>query len=260
MTSPLSTWLALREAADARARSTSLTQAIVDRLPGHRPLRVLDLATGTGANIRYLSDRIPHPQKWMAVDRDPSLLAQLPSHVDARCAELGALSDATLFDGQHLVTASAFLDLVSEPWLTSLAQRCRQAGAAVLLTLSYDGRSSCWPEESEDEVVRELFNAHQRSNDKGFGRAAGPDAAAAAASALEGAGYAVRRERSDWELLPDEDAMQRELITGWAQAAAEVDEGKGRVIRNWLARRLAHVDEGRSRIRVGHEDLAAWIR
>jgi len=259
MTGSLAGWLALRETADVRARSTALTQAVIDRLPEHRPLRVLDLGTGTGANIRYLSDRLPHPHKWTAVDRDAGLLAHLPPHVEARCGELGALEDPTLFAGQHLVTASALLDLVSESWLRLLAQRCRRSGASVLFVLSYDGRSSCWPEEDEDNAVRELFNAHQRNNDKGFGRAAGPDAARTAAAALEQAGYTVRREPTDWELLPDEDAMQRELITGWAQAAIEVDEGKGRVVRNWLARRLAHVDEGRSRIRVGHEDIAAWV-
>ena len=260
MSDSLADWLALREPADTRARSSALADAVVERLPRNRPLRVLDLATGTGANIRYLADRLPRPHRWTAVDRDPALLAHLPSDVDARCAELGALEDVTLFTGQHLVTASALLDLVSEAWLRSLAQRCRQAGAAVLFALSYNGSSSCWPEEDEDERVRELFNAHQRNNDKGFGRAAGPDAAAAAAGAFEKAGYTVRRQATDWELLPDEDIMQRELITGWARAAIEVDDRQRRVVHNWLARRLAHVDEGRSRIRVGHEDIAGWIK
>ncbi len=238
MTQSLAGWLALRETADARARSAALTEAVLDRLPASRPLRVLDLATGTGANIRYLSARLPHPHTWRAIDRDPTLLAHLPHDVDARCAELGALEDPTLFSGQHLVTASALLDLVSKEWLAALAQRCQEAKAAVLFALSYDGRFSCWPEETEDETIRELFNTHQRNNDKGFGRAAGPDAASATVSALERVGYSVRHETSDWELMPDEDAMQRELISGWAEAAAEAEPRLGRVIRNWLARRL----------------------
>ena len=260
MTQSLARWLALREAADTRSRSVAVATAVVSRLPGARPLRILDLATGTGANIRYLSSRLPEPQQWSAVDRDRDLLAYLPSHVEARCAELGSLDDATLFSGQHLVTASALLDLVSERWLAALAQACRQSGAAVLFALSYDGRFSCSPQESEDELVRELFNTHQRNNDKGFGRAAGPDAAAAMIAALQGAGYEVRHESTDWDLTQDEDAMQRALIAGWADAALEVDPGQGRVIRNWLARRLAHVDEGRSRLRVGHQDIGGWIK
>ena len=260
MTQPLSTWLAMREAVDARSRSASLTQVLVEHLPGHRPLQALDLATGTGSNIRYLSPRLPDPHQWRAVDRDATLLAHVPPNVDARCAELGSLNDPTLFAGQHLVTASALLDLVSTQWMTAIVARCREFGAAMLFALSYDGRSTCWPAESEDDLIRELLNTHQRNNDKGFGKADGPDAVAVAIALLDEAGYEVRHEPSDWDLLPDEDAMQRELILGWAQAAIEVDERQARVVRNWLARRLAHVDEGRSRIRVGHQDIAAWIK
>ncbi len=141
-----------------------------------------------------------------------------------------------------------------------MVARCRELGAAMLFALSYDGRSTCWPAEGEDDLIRDLLNTHQRNNDKGFGRAAGPDAAAAAIALFDAADYEVRHESSDWDLLPDEDAMQRELILGWAQAAIEVDKRQARVVRNWLARRLAHVDEGRSRIRVGHQDIAAWIK
>ena len=31
------------------------------------------------------------------------------------------------------------------------------------------------------------------------------------------------------------------------------------MIRDWLGRRLAHIDAGRSRVTVGHDDLAAWL-
>jgi hypothetical protein len=260
MTQSLSMWLAMRETVDTRSRSASLTEVLVEHLPGHRPLRALDLGSGTGSNIRYLSPRLPDAHQWTAVDRDATLLAQVPPKVETRCTELGSLDDPTLFAGRHLVTASALLDLVSKQWLTAMVARCREFGAAVLFALSYDGRSTCWPAESEDDLVRELLNTHQRSNDKGFGKAAGPDAAAAAIELLDAAGYEVRHEASDWDLLPDESAMQRELILGWAHAAIEVDERQARVVRNWLARRLAHVDEGRSRIRVGHRDIAAWVR
>ena len=58
-----STWLALRQPADIAARSEALTQAIVARLPRDRPLRILDLGSGTGSNVRYLSSRLPGPQQ-----------------------------------------------------------------------------------------------------------------------------------------------------------------------------------------------------
>ena len=47
----LSAWLALRQEADTAARSRALTDLIVEQVRGPRPLRVLDLGTGTGSNI-----------------------------------------------------------------------------------------------------------------------------------------------------------------------------------------------------------------
>src|SRR3954454_19997842 len=87
----LSDWLRLREAADAAARSASLVERLIDVLPGERPLRAIDLGSGTGSNIRYLAPRLPKPQEWLALDRDPRLLAHAPDGVRTRALELGAL-------------------------------------------------------------------------------------------------------------------------------------------------------------------------
>jgi hypothetical protein len=261
----LSSWLALREPFDVAARSARLTGQIADALAGaERPLQILDLATGRGSNVRYLSPRLPGPQHWLVVDRDPALLEAVPAHVgdvrvDTRCAELGVLDDPALFMGRHLVTASALLDLVSETWLEALAARCRASGAAALFALTYDGQFHCSPAEPEDDTIRALMNRHQRQNDKGFGVAAGPDAIECAARCFDGAGYRVRREASSWILPPRAQAMQRELIEGWAQAAVEMAPADAHVVNDWLARRLAHVQAHRSRIVVGHEDVAAWL-
>jgi hypothetical protein len=263
--SALSGWLALREPFDTAARSARLTEQIAGVLAGgERPLHILDLATGTGSNLRYLSPRLPGPQHWLVVDRDPALLEEVPAHVadarvDTRCAELGVLDDPALFSGRHLVTASALLDLVSETWLRALAARCRASGAAVLFALTYDGRFRCSPQEAEDETIRALLNRHQKQSDKGFGAAAGPDATDCAVRCFDGAGYQVRREASGWILPPQAHAMQRELIEGWAQASVELAPAEAPLVNDWLARRLAHVQANRSRIVVGHEDVAAWL-
>ena len=177
--------------------------------------------------------------------------------VEARRLDLGRLTDTTIFSGRHLVTASALLDLVSESWLSALAQQCRASGAAALFALTYNGQSSCVPVEPEDEMIRKLMNRHQKT-DKGFGTAAGPDATDDAARCFSAVGYRVRRESSDWVLRPDTRDLQRELIEGWAKAAVEIAPQQSALVHDWLARRLAHVDAGRSHLTVGHEDLAAW--
>ena len=257
---PLADWLALREPFDAAARSDVLTRAIAAALPRDRPLKIVDLGAGRGSNARYLTGRLRQPQEWLLVDEDAALLADvggLTPYFETRQMNLGAL-DPAIFEGRHLVTASALLDLVSETWLRSLAARCHAIGAVGLFALTYNGESRCSPTEPEDEGVRELMNSHQRFNDKGFGRAAGPDAIDAAERCFSEVGYRVQRASSDWILPPEARELQRQLVEGWAEAATEIAPGQSPMIRSWRSRRLAHIDAGRSRIIVCHEDLAVW--
>ncbi len=260
-------WLALREPTDHAARSAPLTRVVADVVPSDPGLRVLDLGAGTGSNVRYLVARLPRPQRWLLVDRDAALLAHAPRapipdvQVETRELDLAGIADDSmraLVDGFALVTASALLDLVSERWLLTLAARCRESGAAALFALSYDGRIECAPADEDDEPVRRLVNEHQ-GRDKGFGPALGPTATGCAERAFTALGYRVQRDRSDWMLRADASELQRESIDGWARAAIEMAPARAASIEAWRARRLAHVANGRSELRVGHEDLAAWI-
>jgi len=287
MDDSLSAWLALREAADWSARSGSLVQRVTAALPSSSVVRAVDLCTGTGSNLRYLMDRLPSPQHWLVVDRDAALLDEIAVRLSdwarsrgwtmstdagghhirgaafgcdvvTRQMNLNQL-DAEIFDGCHLVTASALLDLVSEEWLRTLAARCREAGAAALFAITYDGRSTCEPSEPEDETIRSLLTRHQKT-DKGLGGvAAGPDAWAIAERVFAEAGFQVEHAGSDWSIDPSDEAFQRMLIEGWAHAARELAPQQSTTIADWLERRREHVSAGRSRIVVGHADMAAWI-
>ena len=290
MDNSLSTWLQLREPADVAARSESLTRTIVGSLAHRETVQVLDLATGTGSNLRYLAPRLQSRQRWRVIDRDSTLLALLPERmsswgagrgydvdtiggsesviqseedlvcqVESSPLDVNSLDDLDIFANCHLVTASALLDLVSEQWLIALAARCHEVGAAVLFALTYSGCSSCVPAEPEDEMVRDLLNRHQKT-DKGLGGpAAGPDAASCAARCFADVGYRVWTEPSDWMLGSPEHELQRRLVDGWAQAATELAPDNASGIARWHARRIAHVDAGRSRIVVGHFDVGATL-
>jgi SAM-dependent methyltransferase len=280
-------WLALREPADRAARSMRLSRLVAERLAGHDPVRVLDLGTGTGANLRFLGEQFAAAQQWTLVDRDAVLLRQVAQRVsswgtsrgyvasgnaagfglrgatfdcrvETRASDLSKFADPSLFDGRDLVTASALLDLVSVRWLEALATRCRAAGAVVLFVLTYDGRILCEPREPEDALVRDLVNRHQRTR-KGFGRALGPEAADTAARAFQSAGYEVHGDASDWQLTPAQTDLQRQLLDGWAQAAAEIDPAQKPAIDDWKARRFTHIAAGVSQVTVGHTDLAGWL-
>jgi hypothetical protein len=255
-------WLALREPADAAARSARLACTVTDALSGRSVVRGLDLAAGTGSNVRYLAPRLPASQEWLLVDGDARLLAAAAGlrSSTVRQLDLGRLEHPDIFDRRDLVTASALLDLVSDDWLESLARQCRRVRAVVLLVLTYDGRIRFTPEDPDDQLVRSLVNRHQKT-DKGFGPALGPDAAARAAHHLRAAGYDVQLEPSDWVLpSPGEAALQRALIEGWAAAASEIQPADAGRIEGWATRRLARNASGRSDLVVGHIDLAATVR
>lgn len=266
MSSFTAEWLALREPADIAARSARLVRLVADHLTG-RTVRILDMATGTGANARYLAARLPRSQDWLLVDRDENLLsaavidARLTSSTRIEHVDLSTelKSRTALFAGRDLVTASALLDLVSTSWLADVTHLCRDNGATVLFALTYDGRFECSPAEPGDETVRALVNAHQQT-DKGFGAALGPASCDEAARRFEGAGYEVVREPSDWVLGSGEAELQRQLIEGWAEAAAAMSPQHTQTIERWKHRRLEHVNEGRSRLTVGHQDLAGWLK
>jgi hypothetical protein len=288
MDESISSWLALREPADFAARSATLADLMARRLDARDPVRVVDLGTGTGSNLRYLIDRLPRRQDWLLVDRDRRLLTEVADRMQAwalardyqvgfdndalilrregrecrietRQMDLGVLADDEIFRGRDLVTASALLDLVSVEWLCALASQCHIHRCATLFSLSYNGEAQSLPREREDDEIRGLMNRHQRT-DKGFAPAAGPEASAAAARAFTALGYDVRQERTNWILGPESSELQRQLIEGWAHAALEIAPEYTGVIRDWLARRLDHLRQGRSRIVVGHEDLAAFPR
>lgn len=263
-------WLALREPADAAARNAGLTAALLDWRRGLGPLTVLDLASGTGANLRFLAPRLGGEQRWRLVDHDPILLARGEEHcakwvaargmnptLEWRQLDLVRAWERLDFCGVHLVTASALLDLVSAEWLERLVGRCGEVGAAVFVVLSYDGTIVWEPALAGDGSLCEQVNRHQRT-DKGFGPALGPDAAAALAAMLRKLDYEVMLRPSPWNLGPEQRKMQAALLEGWVEAARCIAPEAEEARADWLAQRRRWIERGESRLRVGHWDLFAW--
>lgn len=276
-------WLALREPVDRRARAESGIETLLRADASEGPMRILDLGAGTGANLRYLAPRLGGRQEWLLLDTDPRLLDAIPAamadwavrmglsqrggtestvlegmgfHCGFRRLELdmSARSAELPIAGQRLVTASALLDLVAEPWADGLIQRCRSAGTDVLFALSYDGRMAFEPALSDDAFVLGLFNRHQRT-DKGFGPALGPFASDRIRSILVGQGYGVERRFSDWRIASEEAGLQTELLQGLAAAAAALAPDSEARTTTWCRRRLEFVRRGISRVIVGHQDV-----
>ncbi|MBK6472046.1 MAG: class I SAM-dependent methyltransferase [Betaproteobacteria bacterium] len=88
-------WLDQREPFDAAARDGAAPRLALDaRLAACRPgagepLRVIDLACGTGANLRWLAPRLGGAQEWLVVDHDAALLRRWPGCLAARKGGIG---------------------------------------------------------------------------------------------------------------------------------------------------------------------------
>ena len=166
-------WLALREPVDAISRSSALTAELRAWRTSLGPLSVLDVASGTGANLRYLAPQLSGEQRWCLVDHDAALMAcghrmlqpwrveqDLALSLEWRPLDLVKEWDSLDLPAFDLVTASAFMDLVSSAWLTRFTHRCRLWQATVLVALSYDGTIRWQPALAEDARVCELSLIH----------------------------------------------------------------------------------------------------
>jgi hypothetical protein len=164
--------------------------------------------------------------------------------------------EAVLDGPVDLVTTSALLDLVSEPWLERLAVEIAARSIPIYAALSYDGRIALGPADPSDAAIVAAVNMHQRT-DKGFGPALGPAAATFATTRFKSLGYSVVHGMSDWVIGPDDREIQIEILAGWASAARETGDLSLADTAGWLTRRCDAVAAGRSSIRVGHVDFFA---
>lgn len=283
-------WLKLRESADLAARSPALARRFAAALPATRPLRLIDLAAGCGANARALLPRVSGDQHWHLIDRDRDLLAAqseeftlwarrqgypitagggrvlidprparwqieaLPLDLDRDLATLGELE----FDG---ISAASFFDLVSEGWLERFVALLAERRVPFLAVLTVDGRREWQPSLADDALVAEAFAAHQRRA-KDFGPALGSAAPKAMETLLRQAGFRIERAASDWRLgtgdgRPGDDALLAALIAGEAGAARETTPEVAARIEAWEQARLSFLAEAQLSLTVGHCDLLA---
>ncbi|GIF14629.1 class I SAM-dependent methyltransferase [Actinoplanes teichomyceticus] len=243
-------WLALREPADADARSLEL----VGLLP--QPVKVIrDLGCGTGSLGRWLAPRLPAPQLWILTDRDHELLEvaadRMPEGanvaIDERDVTALTRDDLT---GADLVTCSALLDLLTAAEVDRLVEVCAQARTTALFTLSVTGQVRFTPQDPRDREVEAAFNAHQR-RETGGRPLLGPDAPAYTAAAFTRAGARVVTRESPWRLGPQRARLTAEWLRGWVGAAAQ--QRPDLRFDEYLAARLAALPE----VTVGHRDVLA---
>jgi hypothetical protein len=258
-------WLALREPADAAARSRELAEHLAHRPPASGRWVIHDLGGGTGAMGRWLAPLLPGPQHWVVHDRDVELLAPAAADVPGSAADGGAVSVETkqsditrlqpgdLADAT-LITASALLDMLTEEQLARMVDACAAAGCPILLAMSVVGRVGLTPTDPLDRLMAAAFDAHQRRPTE-RGRLLGPDAAAVAVEQFAGLGAEVLVRSSPWRLGRSQADLAAVWFTGWVGAACEQQPELTAEAEAYARRRLAQAAAGQLEVTVDHADL-----
>jgi len=272
-------WLALREDADRRARSAELAAQAAHLLAAHSPMRIVDIGSGTGANLKITAPLLGPHQQWTLMDHDPALLAeariQLAQWADSaqtvgealhlirggsridvtfRQADLAQNPELIVADAPHLVTASAFFDLVSRAWIASFAQLVAAREAVFFTVLTCDGRDRWQPPHPADAQIAQGFATHQ-AGDKGFGAAAGNSATDDLVAAFSSQDYETASAGSSWRLDQGDRALIRALAQGTAAAAIEAGALSAMEAQAWAEARA-----DATACDIGHTDLLAWPR
>lgn len=274
-------WLSLREGADHRARHAGLARQLSQRFAGHELVRVVDLGSGTGSNLKATASLLGPAQEWVLIDNDPNLLEEAALSLSAWADHAKPVGDALVLtkDGAHigvsfrlhdlagdiegalagkpdLVTASAVFDLTSAPWMARLARAVAGRKAAFYTVLTYDGRDSFTPPHPLDAAVIDAFAQHMQS-EKGFGIAAGPKAAEVLTQSFVQVGYSVETGDSPWVLGDQDKALADALVGGMAAALSETGALEKAALAEWLAFRQAQSGGSEARLITGHTDTLA---
>lgn len=280
-------WLEVREPADHAARSMQAPLVLAQRFAerarerAQGPVRLVDLAGGTGSSIRFLAPVIRGEQHWAVWDNDGSLLARLHDScrfwAQKQGWDTGLRGDTLVVGGpdlslsisgvardlrEHLdlsgfdgVSCAALLDLVSPFWVEGLIEALERAGHPPLLcSLVADGAWSWTPILPDDRAICRLF-ARDMGTDKGFGPSMGYEAAPVAMEMLRACGYSVDQVASPWHI--GSDALELQICLLDFQAAV-VDGAGGAGTerwRDWLTARRGLL--GRQKLRVSHREILA---
>lgn len=274
-------WLRLREPADHRSRDTALAAEVARLFTLRKTIRIVDLGSGLGSNLRALAPQLPCDQHWRLLDHDVGLLDQAMMElgrwksgalnggerlqlsiggrsvsVRAEPIDLALSLEAAFATPPDLVTAAALFDLTSADWIERLADLLAVHRVPLYATLTYNGGDRGDPAHPLDAAIIAALHVHQHT-DKGFGPAAGPDAVEALRKALTARGFAVHIAPSPWRLTDADSAMLTMLGEGIAAAASETNLLSQQDIATW---KRFHMPDGRWQDvawTVGHADLLA---
>ena len=270
-------WLALREPADLAARNRQVLTACQRSLSRRGDLVICDMGAGTGASVRAFAGLLPRRQRWQLIDHDAQNLAAAKEALGVWADDTASSGDDVVLrradrhleihtvvhdfarqpacwpTGTDLVTASALLDLTATAWIDIFVEALAEHRLPLLATLTVDGTMIAAPAHPLDEPVFTAFRRHQ-SRDKGFGPAAGANAASHLERALRKSGYEIESGDSPWIIKRSSPSLLHTMLSGIAAAVLETGDMTSADVERWLRHAVVNIRT----LTIGHCDVFAW--
>lgn len=279
-------WLQERYRFDAAARNQEIAWQCIHQFAFLNHIQIVDLGSGTGANVRHYLEQFPQNQTWFCVEEDDALktmfwqnMVQLaeadgyayqlsdnqikmekPGHwieihfVEGNLMQVDNLVDLLRTD---LILANAVFDLFSQKQFEELIQTISHHSLSLLFTLNYEGMKF-FPVEKEDAYYIDQYNAHmQRPQD--FGKGMGPDASQLMEQALHASLAEVKKGESNWEIEVEDGKMLHYLLGFFEDALGDwwATEAEKMAFLGWVAHKRQLIDQQQLDAVVHHQDVLA---
>ena len=283
-------WLAHRFAYDAQARHPEIEHKFLAFFEQHQTaLKAVDVGSGTGANVRYYFDRIPHAQEWTLIEQSSGLLDECRRTLVAFAQEhdydwqsqgnIFLLTDAektatiTLVQGSiahieqlidltqtDVVTANAVFDLLSFEQFDTLVSTLAKHDVCLLATLNYY-ETSLLPFSEQDHRFIGWYHMHMK-RPQPMGIAMGPDCSEEMLDLLAQHHMMIEQESSQWHLKRCDITMHRYLLHFVEHAVAELSlsSEEQRDFATWLVDKKELCRRRELEIIIDHSDIFAYPR
>lgn len=279
-------WLQERYRFDEEARNKQLEWTCVNQFAFRDHLQIVDLGSGTGANLRYYLEQFPQNQSWYCVEEDIALKVPFWEHARQMAIDLdyaieqeGELMKLTkpghevLIHFVHgnllkvdelvdllrtdLVLANAVFDLFSKEQFATLVQVLSHHSLSMLFTLNYVGMDFSPSTEADDHYIGQ-YNAHMQ-REQAFGRGMGPASSREMEAVLKEALAQVEVGESLWQIGNQEQVMMGFLLGFFEGALSDWwdDEAEKIALEKWLLEKKQQVAEEALAAEVYHLDILA---
>jgi precorrin-6B methylase 2 len=242
-------WLAERYHFDAAARHPLIEEKFLHALPPNDTIALIDVGAGTGANCRYLMEKIPANQEWILIEQNSEFseesLRSLQHHglqkgyetylqngtltlkAPAKTVQIKALQGSLLeinrmadLSATNAVVANAVFDLFTAEEFETFVQKITRHQLLFYATMNYENMHFL-PTHPQDEKMICLYHEHMlRPQD--MGTALGPGSVVQMIEILQQHRYAVTAGNSLWHIHSKHEKMMRYLLNFMASAIAEL--------------------------------------